>query len=66
MTALPTRDGWRAFRVTEVRPGAPADFAQLHATILADWKDANASDQRTAAVRELWKKYQIRYEAAPR
>ena len=62
--ALPTRNGWRAVRVTEVRPGASADFAQLHATILADWKDANASDQRTAAVRDLWKKYTIRYEPA--
>jgi hypothetical protein len=63
-TALQTRDGWRAIRVTELRPGVPADFAKLHATILADWKDANASDQRTAAVRELWKKYNIRYAPA--
>ncbi len=64
--ALQARDGWRAIRVTEVRPGVPADFAQLHATVLADWKDANASDQRTAAVRELWKKYKIRYEPTVR
>lgn len=63
-SALQTRDGWRAIRVTEIRPGVPADFAQKHAEILADWKDANASDQRTAAVRELWKKYKIRYESA--
>jgi PPIC-type PPIASE domain len=63
-TALQTRDGWRAICVTEVRPGVQAEFAQHYATILADWKDANASDQRTAAVRELWKKYNIRYEPA--
>ena len=63
-SALQTLGGWRAIRVTEVRPGSPADFAQKHAAILADWKDANASDQRTAAVRELWKKYKIRYEPA--
>jgi hypothetical protein len=62
-TALQTRDGWRAIRVTEVRPGIQADFAQHYTAILADWKDANASDQRTAAVRELWKKYNIRYES---
>jgi hypothetical protein len=62
-TALQTRDGWRAIRVTEVRPGVQAEFAQRYAAILADWKDANASDQRTAAVRELWKKYNIRYES---
>ena len=61
-TALQTRDGWRAIRVTEVRPGVQADYAKNYAAILADWKDANASDQRTAAVRELWKKYNIRYE----
>jgi hypothetical protein len=63
-SALQTRDGWRAIRVTEVRAGVPADFAQMHHAILADWKDANASDQRTAAVRDLWKKYKIRYESA--
>lgn len=60
--ALNTTDGWRAVRVTERRAAVPADFEQLHATILADWKDATAGDQRTAAVRELWKKYKIRYE----
>lgn len=63
-TALQTRDGWRAIRITEVRPAVPADFERRHAAILADWKDANASDQRTAAVRELWKKYNIRYAPA--
>ncbi len=63
-SALQTRDGWRAIRVTEVRPAVPADFEKMHAAILADWKDANAGDQRTAAVRELWKKYKIRYESA--
>jgi hypothetical protein len=64
-SAVQTRDGWRAIRVTEVRAAVRADFDQQHAAILADWKDANASDQRTAAVRELWKKYRIRYESAP-
>lgn len=63
-SALRTQDGWRAMRVIEVRASAPADFAQAHATIVADWKDANASDQRTAAVRELWNKYRIRYDTA--
>ena len=63
-TALQTRDGWRAIRVNELKPAVPADFTQLHATILADWRDATASAQRTAAVRELWKKYKIRYEPA--
>ena len=62
-TALQTRDGWRAIRVTDLRPAVPADFAQKHAAILADWRDANASEQRTAAVRDLWRKYKIRYES---
>lgn len=57
-----TTDGWRAVRVTERRAAVPADFDTRHAAILADWKDANAGDQRTAAVRNLWRKYQIRYE----
>jgi hypothetical protein len=61
-SALSTRDGWRAIRVTDVRAAVPADFEKQRAAILQDWKDANASDQRTAAVRALAKKYRIRYE----
>ena len=61
-----TRDGWRAVRVTEVRPAVHADFERQRAAILLDWKDANASDQRTAAVRAFAKKYKIRYEQVKR
>jgi PPIC-type PPIASE domain len=61
-SALPTRDGWRAIRVTEVRPAVRADFAALRPAVLQDWKDANAGDQRTAAVRALARKYKIRFQ----
>jgi hypothetical protein len=32
--------------------------------VLQDWKDAIASEQRTAAVRALARKYNIKYEAS--
>lgn len=65
-SAISTRDGWRAVRVTEQRPIVLADFEQQRAAILQDWRDANASDQRTAAVRALATKYKIRFEQGTR
>lgn len=58
--ALPTRDGWRAIRLDAIAQPQPADFLELRGIVLQDWKDAVASDQRTAAVREMAKKYTIR------
>lgn len=62
--ALKTRDGWRAIRLMALTPAAPADFESLRGVVLQDWKDATASEQRSAAVRELAKKYRIKVEAA--
>lgn len=62
-TPLKTRDGWRAIRPMAVAPAAPADYESLRGVVLQDWKDATASEQRSAAVRELAKQYKIKVEA---
>jgi hypothetical protein len=62
--ALRTRDGWRAIRLDSITPPKPAVYETLRGVVLQDWKDAIASEQRTAAVRALAKKYQVKYEAA--
>lgn len=58
--ALPSREGWRAVRLDAVTPGAPARFEALRGVVLQDWKDATAAAQRSAAVREMARKYDIR------
>lgn len=60
--ALPTRSGWRAMRLNAIIAAKPAQFEPLRGVVLQDWKDAIGSEQRTAAVRELAKKYVVKYE----
>ena len=60
--ALPTRDGWRAMRLVAVTPAKPAVFELKRNVIFQDWTDTVASEQRTAAVRALTKKYTVKHE----
>jgi hypothetical protein len=60
--ALLTRDGWRAMRLDSITPAKPAAFGPLRGVVMQDWKDATASEQRTAAVRALAKKYEVKHE----
>ena len=60
--ALHTRDGWRAMRLDTVYAPKPASFDTLRGVVLQDWTDATASEQRTAAVRALAKKYKVKHE----
>jgi hypothetical protein len=62
--ALQTLAGWRAMRLDSITPAKPAVFEPLRAVVFQDWKDATASEQRTAAVRALAKKYKITVAAA--
>ena len=62
--ALRTRDGWRAVRLDSSTPAKPAMYEALRNVVLQDWTDATASEQRTAAVRELAKKYKVKVVAA--
>lgn len=64
--AMNTRDGWRAVRLNAAIPPKPAVFETLRGPILHDWRDAEASEQRSAAVRALAKKYTVEYEAPSR
>lgn len=60
--ALKTREGWRAIRLTARTPAKPASFDAIRGPVTQDWKDAIGSEQRSAAVKELAKKYEIRFE----
>jgi hypothetical protein len=63
--AMQTREGWRAIRLDAVSAALPADFEVLHGIVLQDWKDAEAAQQRTAAVRALAKKYDVEFAKRP-
>ena len=64
--ALSTRNGWRAMRLESIAKPQPADFETLRGIVLHDWTDATLSEQRSAAVRALAKKYTIKTEAKGR
>ena len=60
--AYPTRDGWRAMQLDSLTPPKAAVFDELRGVVLQDWMDAKMSEQRTAAVRGLAKKYTVKVE----
>jgi len=60
--AYPTRDGWRAIQLDSLTPPKAAVFDELRGVVLQDWMDAKMSEQRTAAVRALAKKYTVKVE----
>lgn len=62
--ALPSREGWRAVRLDAASAPKPAVYENLRGVVLQDWTDLTMSEQRTAAVRVLAKKYTIKNEAA--
>ena len=61
--AYRTRDGWRAMRLEAVSAAKPASFEAYRGVVLQDWTDATLSEQRTAAVRALAKKYSVKRES---
>jgi PPIC-type PPIASE domain len=61
---LPSRDSLRVMRLISITPPKPAVFESLGGVVLHDWTDAIMAEQRTAAVRALAKKYNVRVEAA--
>ena len=64
-TALQTREGWRAMRLNAISAAKPAVFETWRGPVLHDWTDAAAAEQRSAAVRALAKKYQIKRDPRP-
>jgi hypothetical protein len=63
--ATQARDGWHAIKLDSITPPKPAVFENLRGVVMQDWTDATAAEQRTAAVRELGKKYQVKFESRP-
>jgi hypothetical protein len=61
--ATQTREGWRAMRLESVTPAKPAVYETLRGVVMQDWTDQTAAEQRSATVKQLAKKYKIRYEA---
>lgn len=60
--ALPTNQGWRAMRLDAAASPKPAVFEAYRGVVQQDWTDAKMAEMRTAAVRELGKKYQVKIE----
>jgi hypothetical protein len=60
--ALQTKDGWRTVQLKSIAPAQAADLAQIKNVVAQDWIDAVMSELRTAEVRTLAKKYDIRFE----
>ncbi len=60
--AYPTREGWRAIKLDVITQPKPADFNTLRGIVLQDWTDATLAEQRSAAVKQLTKKYTVKLE----
>lgn len=63
---LPSRDSLRVMRLISIAPPKPAVFESLGGVVLHDWTDAIMAEQRTAAVRALAGKYNVKVEDATR
>lgn len=61
--ALSGKDGWRVIQLDAVSAAKPADYEVLRGVVRQDWTDQVMAEQRTAAVRTLAEKYNIRIEA---
>lgn len=64
--ALQDKKVWRAVRLESSVAAQPANFEQLRGIVLQDWTDAVMSQQRSAAVAALAKKYTIKIEGMKR
>ncbi len=64
--AVHGKDGWRAIRIDGVTPARPGQFEALRQVVQQDWTDATLAAQRSAAVRNLSKKYTIQQAGAAR
>jgi hypothetical protein len=50
-------------QLTSITPLKQAEYEPLRGVVLQDWKDTIGAEQRTAAVRALAKKYNLKQEA---
>src|SRR5262245_48331721 len=61
---LSSRDGFRVIRLDSTTPAKPAVFESLRGVVLQDWSDQVMSEQRSAAVAALAKKYTVKVTGA--
>jgi PPIC-type PPIASE domain len=59
-SVLPSKDGPRVIRIEAKTAGETAIFESVRSRVQQDWQDQKAQELRTAAVRELGKKYTVR------
>jgi hypothetical protein len=62
--ALASKTGTRAVRLKLATPAKPASFDDLAGVVLQDWTDATMSEQRSAAVAAMARKYRVEVGAA--
>jgi hypothetical protein len=62
--ALNSKEGLRVIRLEAITPGAATSYEAVQGKVYDDWKDRTMQELRTAAVRELGKKYQVRIAGA--
>lgn len=57
--ALDSREGLRIIRLDRIAPGARSAYEDVSGKVYQDWKDLTMQELRTAAVRELGRKYVV-------
>lgn len=62
--AIKTKEGWHAMRLMALTPAKPVAFEVVRPVVQQAWTDATMSEQRSAAVAALAKKYKIKFEGA--
>jgi len=61
-SVLQTNEGPRAVRLTELTPGRAVSYDEIKETVYNDWKEFTSTQLTKSAIRDIGKKYRIRYE----
>ena len=59
---LQSNEGPRAVRLTELTPGRAVSYEEIKETVYNDWKEFTSTQLTKSAIRDIGKKYRIRYE----
>jgi hypothetical protein len=62
---LPSNGGLRVIRLKSLTAPRPATFEDVSGVVLQDWTDSVMAEQRSAAVRALAKKYDVKVTGKP-
>jgi hypothetical protein len=62
--AIPSSGGFRVIRLKSISASRPAEFGNMAGVVLQDWTDSVMAEQRSAAVRQLAKKYTVQVSPA--